>query len=263
MTFMKSAWKYIHLFVKNYSGMAKAIGFGVLGLIVLWLLVRLLNKSLQGRIPSHLRILITKIIRYGGLVVLASTVLTQLGFNITALLGAAGVVGVAIGFASQTSVSNIISGMFLIIEHPFQINDLIHVGSEVGYVETIDLLAVRLRTPDGRLVRIPNETLIKSNVINRTFYKSRRITLFATVDRKHDIQQVLKITQSVLEQSSVVRKDKAPSVWIDSYSLWTIDLGIWAWINARDVSGDTAKILTDLYNEYKKENLTVSVVADQ
>ena len=152
MNFIQSAWNHIHTFTTTYTATAQAIILALVGLVALWLIMRITHKSLKETLPSHLQIIIAKIIRYGGLLILGSTILTQLGFNITALLGAAGVVGVAIGFASQTSISNIISGMFLIMEHPFDVGDLLEVGSESGFVESIDLLAVRLRTPDGKLM---------------------------------------------------------------------------------------------------------------
>ncbi len=259
MDFIKTMWKYINTFANTHLATTKAIALGVVGILVIGLVVRLIRKSLEGRVPAHLLIIITKLIRYGGLIVVISTVLTQLGFNITALLGAAGIVGVALGFASQTSVSNIISGMFLIIEHPFKIGDLIEVGSASGFVESIDLLAVRLRTPDGKFMRIPNETLIKSFVTNKTFYKVRRIALTATIDKKQDVAKVMEIAQAVLEQSKAVKQEKPPSVWIDSSSMWTVDIGMWCWADSRRISGSTADIIEELYGAYQKANITVSL----
>ena len=78
--------------------------------------------------------------------------------------GTAGIAGIAIGFASQTSVSNIISGIFLISERPFSVGDQIQVGTTKGIILSIDLLSVKLRTFENQLIRIPNESLIKSGV---------------------------------------------------------------------------------------------------
>ena len=79
--------------------------------------------------------------------------LHQLGFNFGVLLGAAGVLTIAVGFASQTSMSNLISGLFLIGERAFAIGDLIKVGDTVGEVLSIDLLSVKLRMFDNTYVR--------------------------------------------------------------------------------------------------------------
>ena len=141
MNLIQNIWHHIYNFISVYTATAQAILIALIGLVVLWVVMRITHRSLKETLPAHLQIIIAKIIRYGGLIVLISTVLTQLGFNVTALLGAAGVVGMAIGFASQTSISNIISGMFLIMENPFNVGDMLEVGNESGIVESIDLLA--------------------------------------------------------------------------------------------------------------------------
>jgi small-conductance mechanosensitive channel len=259
MNLINNTWYYIHNFMATYTATAQAIIIGLLGLIALWLVMRITHRSLRETLPAHLQIIIAKIVRYGGLLILGSTILTQLGFNITALLGAAGVVGVAIGFASQTSISNIISGMFLIMEHPFNVGDVLEVGNESGSVESIDLLAVRLRTPDGKLIRIPNETLIKSSVVNKTFYASRRVALTVLADRKHDLAQVMLITKQTLNQLSVVKKDPAVSISIESSSLWTVDLLIWCWVDSHQVASATADITQALYEAYQKEDISAAI----
>ncbi|MFT4977439.1 MAG: small-conductance mechanosensitive channel, partial [Myxococcota bacterium] len=81
-----------------------------------------------------------KITRAGILVLAALTAMSELGFDLSILLGAAGVASVAIGFASQTSASNIISGLFLIAERPFSVGDIIEVGTRSGVVLEIDLM---------------------------------------------------------------------------------------------------------------------------
>lgn len=259
MNLIQYIWNHIYTFISTYTATAQAILIALVGLVVLWLVMRITHRSLKETLPAHLQIIIAKIIRYGGLLVLVSTVLTQLGFNVTALLGAAGVVGMAIGFASQTSISNIISGMFLIMENPFDVGDLLEVGNESGFVESIDLLAVRLRTPDGKLMRIPNETLIKSSVVNKTFYPVRRVALTVLVDRKYDLAQVMLITQNTLQQLAVIKNDPAFSVSINSSSMWTVELCVWCWVDSRNTTQATVDITQALFDAYQKENILASI----
>jgi small-conductance mechanosensitive channel len=118
-----------------------------------------------------------KVLLYPGLLLILISVLHQLQFSLAPLLGAAGIVGIAVGFASQTSVSNVISGFFLIAEKPFEVDDMIQVGDTVGRVLSIDTLSVKLRTFDNRFVRIPNETIVKSQVTTITRFPIRRLDL--------------------------------------------------------------------------------------
>jgi len=103
------------------------------------------------------------------------------------LLGAAGILTVAPGFASQTSASNLVSGLFMIAEHPFGVGDTIRLGSIAGEVPSIDLLSVNLRTPDNLYVRIPNETMIKSEITNLTRFPIRRLDLEIGVAYKENL----------------------------------------------------------------------------
>lgn len=95
----------------------------------------------------------------------------------TWVAGAAGIAGVAIGFASQTSASNIISGMFLLGERPFEEGDFVRIGEVSGQVLSVELLSVKLRTFDNLFVRVPNETAMRSVIINLSRFEIRRIDL--------------------------------------------------------------------------------------
>ena len=81
--------------------------------------------------------------------------LVELGFSLGVLVGTAGILTVAIGFASQTSMSNLISGLFLIGEQSFAVGDIIKIDQITGVVLSIDLLSTKLRTFDNTYVRLP------------------------------------------------------------------------------------------------------------
>jgi len=136
---------------------------------------------------------------------MALLALHEFGFNVTALLGAAGVIGVALGFASQTSMSNLIAGIFLLLEKAFEIGDEITFETATGIVESIDLFSVKIRTSDNTLVRIPNELIIKQKMTNLSYFAKRKL-LFTLVtsgqtDMKHFIDEV---RTTFSEQSQVV-----------------------------------------------------------
>lgn len=123
------------------------------------------------------QLLFRRVIWYALLFTVIATTLRHLGFDLGVLLGAAGILTVALGFASQTSASNLISGVFLLAERPFTVGDVITVGATTGEVVGIDALSVKLRTFDNLLVRLPNEQLLKAPIINLTRYPIRRMDL--------------------------------------------------------------------------------------
>ncbi len=175
-------------------------------------------------------LIVGKAIWYAGLLAIIVTVLLELGFSLTPLLGAAGVLGVALGFASQTSVSNVISGFFLMGEQPFVVGDLIEVGTHRGVVQSIDMISVKLRTFDNRFIRIPNETLVKSEVVNVTRYPIRRVDVLVGVAYKEDIDHVRRVLLEVARANPLCLMEPEPIILFQGYGESSLDFkfGVWA-----------------------------------
>ncbi len=136
----------------------------VLGLFLGSLAARSVGRFMAQRTSRHHTVMVRRLVFYVIVVLFFVAALREAGFSLDVVLGAAGILTVAIGFASQTSASNMISGLFLLVEKPFEIGDFIEVDATIGEVVGIDMLSVKLRTPDNLYVRIPNETLIKTRV---------------------------------------------------------------------------------------------------
>jgi len=166
--------------------------------------------SLRRQMEAQREALARRAVFYTILVLAFLAALHQLGVNLSVLLGTAGILSVAIGFASQTSASNIISGLFLIGEKAFVIGDVIQVGSETGEVISIDLLSVKLRTYDNLYVRVPNETLIKSNVINLTRFPVRRYDMQIGVAYKEDLARVRAVLEDIADRNPLCLTEPRP-----------------------------------------------------
>jgi small-conductance mechanosensitive channel len=156
--------------------------------------------------------------------------LSELGFDLGVLLGAAGILTVAIGFASQTSASNVISGLFLLGERPFSVGDVIRVNGITGEVLSVDLLSVKLRTFDNLFVRIPNETMIKTEVTNLHGFAIRRVDLQVGVAYKEDLRTVQDVLLEVAEQNPLCLEEPAPVLIFQGYgdSAVNYQFSVWA-----------------------------------
>lgn len=155
--------------------------------------------------------------------------LHQLGFQLGALLGAAGVLTVAVGFAAQTSVSNIISGLFLLGERPFSVGDVVEVGDTSGEVIAIDLLSVKLRTFDNIRVRIPNETMIKAQVSTLTAFPIRRLDVKLGVAYKEDLARVRGVLMGVADGNPLCLAEPAPLYIFLGFGDSSLDLQFSVW----------------------------------
>ena len=198
-----------------------------------------------------------KVILYPGLVLILISVLQELGFSLAPLLGAAGIVGIAVGFASQTSVSNVISGLFLIGERPFEVDDLIQVGDTVGRVMSIDTLSVKLRTPDNRFVRIPNETIVKSQVTTITRFPIRRLDLNVGVAYREDVGRVQEVLLDVARANPRALMEPAPALFVDGYGESSVDLRLTVWTVRDSFLALKTELLREIKERFDAEGIEI------
>lgn len=206
---------------------------GTLILLVGFLAARMLaggaRRLLESRGSPQTAMVGQRLTFYGVFFLMATIALQHFGFDLSILLGAAGILTVALGFASQTSASNLISGLFLLGERPFSVGDLIRVEDQTGFVLSIDLLSVKLRTFDNLLVRLPNETLLKTPITNLTRFPIRRIDLQVPVAYKEDLGRVQEILERAAEQHPLCLEEPAPLLIFRGFGESSLDLQFSVW----------------------------------
>ncbi|MFO8141694.1 MAG: mechanosensitive ion channel family protein [Marinobacter sp.] len=202
----------------------------LLGVVLGTLVARSVGRMVATRVSRHHQVMIRRLFFYLVFLLFAVAALREAGFSLEVVLGAAGILTVAIGFASQTSASNIISGLFLVLEKPFEIGDFIEVDSTIGEVVAIDLLSVKLRTPDNLYVRIPNETLIKTRVVNRSRYPIRRIDLAIGIAYAEDVERVSELLLELAIDNAVCLEEPKPFVLVTGFGASSVDLQFSLWV---------------------------------
>ena len=214
---------------EGYWPLVKA-GFVLLvGATLVYALSRVARRVVTERFSPQLGMVAGKLLLYPGLLILGVSVMTELGFSLAPLLGAAGILGIALGFASQTSVSNIISGLFLIGEASFVVDDLIQVGDTTGRVLSIDMLSVKLRTFDNRFVRIPNESLIKTQVTNITRFPIRRVDLIIGTAYKENTARIRKVLLEVADRNPLALMEPEPQVIAEGFGDSSVNYKFAVW----------------------------------
>lgn len=221
-------------FVKN-EGWAEMILYLIIGFVLTRVVRRVFMKlSKVNRLPAQMVRFCHNFLVALVWVLAGVQALRAVGVDLVSILGAAGVAGVAIGFASQTALSNLISGFFLVTERSFNIGDYVRITGLEGHVETINMLSIYLRQPDNALIRIPCETIIKNPVINVTRDKLRRCDFEIGVDYTTNLEQVRQVLLDVVANEELLMKDPEPVVQFIGYGDSSLDLRVGAYCTAQD-----------------------------
>jgi len=244
--------------VKQYGLLfLKAVIVFVVGLIVLKILTNSVEHLLQRYYSPYLATLTGEFLHYIGLFLIAMTILDIIGIKTTQFLGAAGVVGVAIGFASQTSLSNIISGIFLIGEHPFVIGDTLKIDSYIGRVDSIDLLSVKLVTTGNDYIRIPNAYLVTNSFMNLTRYGAKRIGIDVRVSYDTDLKKAATLLNSIGEKNPYKVATYEVSTLVTSFGDAGINLTLYSWVAYENINKTQSWLLDQINTEFNKAGIVM------
>jgi small-conductance mechanosensitive channel len=228
-----------------------------LGVPAVFLVSRWMRAWAATQMSAQAGLIAGKLVFYAGLATLIITTMTELGFSLTPLLGAAGVVGVALGFASQTSVSNVIAGLFLIAESPFVVGDLIQVGDVTGFVLSVDTMSVKLRTLDNRFVRIPNETLVKSTVTTITRFPIRRLDVKVGVAYKESPERVRRVLLEIAEENPIALMEPEPLVLFEGFGDSSLNFLFGVWTTRQNWLALKNSIQVDLKERFDAEGIEI------
>ncbi|MEN8424472.1 mechanosensitive ion channel family protein [Acinetobacter junii] len=219
---------------ERLSEIAVALILCLIGFVIARLVSNTFIRTIGSRFNAHQRLLWRRGIFYFIFLLFIMTSLREAGFKLSVFLGAAGILTVALGFASQTSATNLISGLFLIGEGSFEVGDTIQItlirGQTIeGEVISIDLLSVKLLTLDNVYIRLPNEQLIRTPVMNLSKYPIRRIPITLAINFHEDIIKVRQVLLDVASKYPLVMDDPKPTVTVTAFRESSIELLFAVW----------------------------------
>lgn len=244
----------------NFENIDRVIRVTVLvivGVLLIQGTAFIVKRSIAQRLSKQSKMIINRIIVYSGYLLLILMVLRELKFDVTALFGAAGVVGLIIGVASQTSIGNIISGFFLVSEKSFELGDIVRIGDKQGVVYSIDLLSIKIRTFDNLMLRIPNQTVISNELINVTRFPIRRLDLTIGVAYKEDLRKVFRILEEVARQNPLCLEEPEPVIMIQEYGASSIDFFFAVWFEKQNFRDVKNSILIEVKEAFDREGIEI------
>ncbi|MDY6017522.1 MAG: mechanosensitive ion channel [Oscillospiraceae bacterium] len=207
-----------------------AVGFAVANLIGNILIKALCAKGIDPSIHSFIRTIVTLILKFA--VILSA--LSTLNIDVNSFLTALGAAGITAGIGLQSSISQLASGIQILVNHPFKSGDFIDIGSVSGKVHEIKMMYTELITLDNKRVIIPNSTITSSNIINYNSESRRRLDLVFSVSYDADISKAKEVLLETVKANKLILTDPAPIIAVKEHASSSINLACLIWCSSDD-----------------------------
>lgn len=194
---------------------------------------------------------INKLIYYGIIIIALLAVTTSQGIDLSGLMVAGGIFGIVIGFATQSVVSNVISGIFLMIERPAKSGDVIELTQRniFGILMDITVFSTKIKLFDGSVMRIPNDKVFTEQIRNVAATEVRRIDVVVGIAYKEQIGKAISaIQEAIVQKLPFVLIEPEPAVWTDHLADSSVNLRVLVWF-PRDDWGEVGPVLLQVVKE--------------
>ena len=253
---MNTDWSK-HFSAETFEKILRIAIILVVGILIIYIITLLVKKLLPKNLSQQRRMIINRFVLYSGVVILFFTIVSELKINLTAIFGAAGIIGIVLGVASQTSIGNIVSGFFLVSEKSFELGDVIRIGDKTGTVYSIDLLSIKIKTFDNLLLRIPNQTVISSEVTNVTKFPIRRLDFNIGVAYKEDLGKVTEILKKVTKENPLCLDEPEPLIVFKEFGSSSIDILLGVWFEKANYIQVKNTVFQEIKSTFDKEGIEI------
>ena len=216
------------------SKLLPAVIILAVGILAIRVLMNITTRALEkSKLEKAAYSLILSLARVGLYLLLGLSLATSLGIDVTGVVALASVLTLAVSLALQNMLTNVLGGFTLLTTHPFHSGDYVDIGGQSGTVEEISMTYTRLATPDNKIVSIPNNTVIASQITNYSVAGKRRVDISISAAYSMATQDVV----DALIQAGTVEKvlpDPAPFAAVTGYGESTIQYTLRVWVKSED-----------------------------
>lgn len=249
---LKSNWLVeVKPLLLNYG--VKVVAALIILIVGKWIAVFLskaVEKFLDHKDVDHtVAIFVRLLVRYAIIFAAVVAALGNIGVQTTSVLAIFGAAGLAIGFSLRDSLANFAAGILLVILRPFRVNEYVEMAGANGTVESIQFFFTVMRSPDNKMVAVPNGTIIKGNIINHSRQPERRIDLVIGVTYQVDIERVKAILTELVAGDPRILREKGITVRLKEMSPSSLDFVVRSWVKNEEYW----PVYFDLMESIKKE----------
>ncbi|KAB7776030.1 MULTISPECIES: mechanosensitive ion channel family protein [Xanthomonas] len=218
-----------------------------------WLRSALLRARVETTLSNFLRNVAYALM----LVLVLVTALQKIGVPPTSLFAVLGAAGLAVGLALKDSLSNIASGVMLIVLRPMRDGDHVVVAGQEGVVDEIRIFQTRIRTFDERMVTLPNSTITTAPIVNYSTLPNRRLEITVGVGYGDDLKKAQELLLKIAQDNPNILKTPAPFVQVTNLGESTVDLMLFGYAKNGDFGAAKSSTLEQIRNQLLENGLSI------
>ncbi|NNL58446.1 MAG: mechanosensitive ion channel family protein [Nitrosopumilus sp.] len=211
--------------------------FMLIGFVIARIVKVIFGKKFAPKMPEHTAKNVGKFLYYGIILIAFGVVITSQGIDLGGLVIAGGIFGVVMGFATQSVVSNLISGFFLMIEKPLKQGDTVQLPDLdiLGTVLDITMFSTKIRKFDGTILRIPNDKVFTSRIREFTTIHARRLSIPVGIAYDSDVKKTIHVIKNAIKKSMpfVLRRPE-PQIHVTELADNSVNLEVLVWHHKDD-----------------------------
>lgn len=237
------SFNQVNTWLTNNSDLLVQYGVNVISAILILFIGNLVVKAVAGSVANVLKKkemdkavveFIHGLVRYTLFIIVLIAALSRIGVQTASVVAVIGAAGLAVGLALQGSLSNFAAGVLIVAFRPFKSGDYVEIGGVAGSVDAIQIFQTVLKSPDNKMVVVPNSAVIGGAITNYSRHETRRVDMVIGVSYKSDLQKTKRVLRETLEKDPRILKDPDMTIGVLTLADSSINFVVRPWCKTSD-----------------------------
>ena len=235
-----------------------ALSILIIGRQVVKILIKVISTALErSNTEDTVRIFVTNLLNTLLMIVVFIAAINQLGIQTTSIIAVLGAAGLAIGLALQGSLSNFAAGILIVIYRPYKVGDYIQADNHLGTVNDIQIFSTVLKTPDNKLVIVPNGSIMNGSIVNFSNQDKRRVDIIASCSYEDDIDKVKSVLADILSKDERILNEPKPRIAVSELADSSVNFIVRPWVKNSDYLDVYYSLLEEIKKRFDQEGIAI------
>ena len=230
----------------------------VIGRQVIKIVIKVISSALErSNTEDTVRIFVTNLLNTLLMIVVFIAAINQLGIETTSIIAVLGAAGLAIGLALQGSLANFAAGILIVIYRPYKVGDYIQADNHLGTVNDIQIFSTVLRTPDNKLVVVPNGSIMNGSIVNFSNQDTRRIDMVIGCSYEDDIDKVKEVLTDIVAKDDRVLSDPKTRIAVSELADSSVNFIVRPWVKNPDYLDVMYSLTEEIKKRFDEEGISI------